>query len=176
MVSLMDSLPTASEAAGIEIPNHVEGMSLCGLLKSERETHREHVFCEVNYHAAYEPMRSIRTDRYKYIRRYDKRSRLVLPNVDDTPTKNFLLDQDWGKLPRDQEMLYDLIFDPDETNNIATRADMTETKRDLTNLLNQWMNDTNDPLLPNGHVNAPKGSKVNNSDDLSPKDTPQLIT
>jgi N-sulfoglucosamine sulfohydrolase len=175
MVSLMDLLPTAYEAAGIEIPNHVQGKSLRAVVNGEVDTHRDEIFCEVSYHAAYEPMRSIRTERYKYIRRYDGREKLVLPNVDDTPTKAFLLDQNWEDVPRDQEMLYDLMFDPDEAHNIAGREDMAEVRKDLSDRLDKWMEETNDPLLPDGYVKAPSGSRVNNSDDRSPKDVPEVM-
>ncbi len=172
MVSLMDVLPTAYRAAGIEIPDHVEGKSLCALVNGEVARHREEIFSEVNYHAAYEPMRSIRTERYKYIRRYDGRDKLVLPNIDDTPTKAFLLDQNWEKLPRDQEMLYDLIFDPDEMHNVIDRADMANIRRALRQRLDAWMAETNDPLLPDGYVPAPSGSLVNDAGDRSPNDAP----
>ena len=43
------------------------------LLKGERESIREELFAEVSYHAAYEPKRAVRTERYKYIRRFDGR-------------------------------------------------------------------------------------------------------
>ena len=133
------------------------------------------IFSEVTYHAAYEPMRSIRTERYKYIRRYDNRDKLVLPNVDDTPTKAFLLNQNWEKLPRDQEMLYDLIFDPDETHNIIDQEDMAPVRKALSHRLHAWMAETHDPLLPDGHVPAPTGSRVNNSDGRSPKEEPEEV-
>ena len=175
MVSLMDLLPTAYRAAGIEIPDHVQGKSLHPLINGDTDHHREEIFTEVTYHAAYEPMRSIRTERYKYIRRYDNRDKLVLPNVDDTPTKAFLLNQNWEKLPRDQEMLYDLIFDPDETHNIIDREDMAPIRKALSDRLDTWMKETHDPLLPDGYVAAPSGSRVNNSDGRSPKEEPEEV-
>ena len=175
MVSLMDVLPTAYCVAGIEIPDHVEGKSLCPLVNGGEDRHREEIFSEVNYHAAYEPMRSIRTERYKYIRRYDGRDKLVLPNVDDTPTKAFLLDQNWEKLPRDQEMLYDLMFDPDEAHNIIDREDMAPIRKALRERLDAWMAETHDPLLPDSYVAAPSGSRVNDPDGQSPNDAPQVM-
>jgi N-sulfoglucosamine sulfohydrolase len=32
---------------------------------------RSEIFSELTYHAAYEPQRAIRTDRFKYVRRFD---------------------------------------------------------------------------------------------------------
>ncbi|MBT3601960.1 MAG: sulfatase [Candidatus Latescibacteria bacterium] len=175
LVSLMDLLPTAYEVAGILQPDHVEGVSLVGLVEEEGETVHDAIFGEVSYHAAYEPMRCVRTERYKYIRRYDNREKLVLPNVDDTPTKAFLLDQDWEVQPREQEMLFDLVFDPDEAHNIIDRADAADVVADLSGRLDAWMTSTNDPLLPNGSVPAPRGSRVNDSDGRSPNEVPNVM-
>ena len=175
MVSLMDLLPTAYRAAGIEIPDYVQGKSLYPLINGDKDRHREEIFSEVTYHAAYEPMRSIRTERYKYIRRYDNRDKLVLPNVDDTPTKAFLLNQNWEQLPRDQEMLYDLIFDPDEAHNIIDREDLAHIRKALRDRLDTWMEETNDPLLSDGYIAAPGGSQVNNSDGRSPNEAPEVM-
>jgi N-sulfoglucosamine sulfohydrolase len=175
LVSLMDLVPTAYEVAKIEQPGHVEGVSLVGLVGGEDDAVHEAIFGEVSYHAAYEPMRCARTGRYKYIRRYDGREKLVLPNTDDTPTKAFLLAQDWGAQPRDQEMLFDLVFDPDEAHNIIDRADMAGQAADLRDRLDAWMQGTNDPLLPDGNVPAPPGSRVNDSDGRSPNEPPNVV-
>lgn len=175
MVSLMDLLPTAYEVAGIMPPDHVEGFSLVGLMSDDEDTLHDAIFGEVSYHAAYEPMRCVRTERYKYIRRYDNREKLVLPNVDDTPTKAFLLNQDWEDQPRDQEMLFDLMFDPDEAHNIVDREDMADVLTELRGRLDAWMQATNDPLLPSGEVAAPRGSKVNNVDGHSPNEPTETI-
>lgn len=175
MVSLMDLLPTAFEVAGISQPDHVEGVSLVGLVEGEEDTVHDEIYGEVSYHAAYEPMRCVRTERYKYIRRYDGREKLVLPNVDDTPTKAFLLDQNWEDQPRDQEMLYDLMFDPDEAHNIIDREHVAEVADDLRVRLDAWMQLTQDPLLPNGQVAPPAGSRVNHSDGRSPNEPPDVM-
>ena len=86
-----------------------------------------------------------------------------------------MLDQDWEDQPRDQEMLFDLIFDPDEAHNIVDREDMAEVLAELRGRLDAWMQSTNDPLLPSGHVTAPRGSRVNSSDGRSPNETPDLM-
>ncbi len=175
LVSLMDLLPTAYDVAGIGMPDHVAGRSLKALVIGESKVHRDCVFAEVSYHAAYEPMRCVRTERYKYIKRYDGRDRLVLPNVDDTPSKAFLLGLDWEKQPRDQEMLFDLMFDPDEAHNIVDRADRIDVLTDLRSRLDVWMAETHDPLLPDGHVFAPSGSRVNDAAGKSPKEVPNVM-
>ena len=175
LVSLIDVLPTAYELAGIAIPDGVSGQSLLNLVNGGPDAHREEIFAEVNYHAAYEPMRCVRTERHKYIRRYDGRERLVLPNVDDTPSKAFLLDVDWEAQPRDQEMLFNLMFDPDETHNLIDQADLSDVAADLRRRLDAWMAATNDPLLSGGPVPAPAGSRVNDVDGRSPRETPVIM-
>ena len=171
LVSLVDLAPTAYDVAGVECPGFVQGLSLRQVIEGKGPVHEE-VFCEVNYHAAYEPMRSVRTERYKYIRRYDGRDRHVLPNVDDTPSKAFILAHDWESYPRDQEMLFDLIFDPNESHNVADDPRMADVLTDLRSRLDRWMTETNDPLVNADHVAAPSGSKVNDVDGRSPRETP----
>lgn len=175
LVSLVDLAPTAYEAAGIRCPDHVQGRSLRPVANGTAPG-REAVFCEVNYHAAYEPMRSIRTERYKYIRRYDGRERHVLPNIDDTPSKSFILDRGWEDQPRDQEMLFDLMFDPQESNNLAEDPTRADVLLDLRARLDRWMSETSDPLASSDHVQAPPGSQVNNVDGRSPREQPETVS
>lgn len=173
LVSLVDLAPTAYDVAGVECPDHVEGKSLLPALAGN--TVRDEVFCEVNYHAAYEPMRSVRTDRYKYVRRYDGREKHVLPNIDDTLSKEFILEKGWEQWPREQEMLFDLVFDPTESNNILDREDMTDVLADMKSRLDTWMRSTNDPLVEADEVPAPKGSQVNDVDGRSPREEPNTV-
>ena len=175
MVSLIDLLPTAYEVAGIDIPKHVDGKSLVPLANGQTQVHRDVIFAESNFHAAYEPMRCVRTERYKYIRRYDGREEPVLPNMDDGPSKDLLLDSGWVEHRRDQEMLYDLVFDPTEADNLVDRPDMSDIKESLSNRLSQWMRDTADPLLDTGVLDPPHGSRINDPDGLSPNEPPTVV-
>jgi len=174
MVSLMDLVPTACELAGVEKMEPVHGRSLLPLIRGETTKLHEQLFGEVTYHAAYEPMRSGRTERYKYIRRWEKREKLVLPNTDDSRTRRFLLDHGWRDQPREQEMLFDLVFDPDEMDNLISRPEMDSTAEDMRSRLDRWMHETNDPLLA-GHVAAPSGARVFHADGWSTADAPQII-
>src|SRR3712207_7027050 len=45
---------------------------------------------------AYDPQRAVRTDRFRYIRRYED-GPPVLSNIDDGPTKTKLLELGWGR-------------------------------------------------------------------------------
>lgn len=125
------------------------------------------VFAEVTYHAAYEPMRAVRTNRWKYIRRFDHHLGPVLPNCDDSPSKDVLIKYGWKERSRPLEQLYDLIFDPNEANNIANDLSVAVVLEDMRTRLDDWMYSTNDPLLY-GPIVPPPGSELNDPDQLSP--------
>ncbi|MDA0746262.1 MAG: sulfatase [bacterium] len=169
MVSLLDLFPTVCDVTEIEPPVWLRGKSLAPLVCEETDRLHEEVFAEVTYHGAYEPQRCVRTRRYKYIRRFDQRNRPVLPNVDDVSSKRVLLEHGWLEKPRYQEMLYDLIFDPDETHNVVDESGLANVVNEMRGRLQRWMEETNDPLLQ-GPVPLPPGAKSNHPDDASPKD------
>ena len=144
------------------------------LIRGEATEVRQEIFAEVNYHAAYEPMRAIRTRRWKYIRRYDDRTRPVLPNCDDSPSKSLWLEHGWAEIPPDREALYDLIFDPNEKENLASNPRAAEVLAEMRARLDAWMRSTDDPLL-RGPVPAPPGAIVNDPDGLSPQERPRPV-
>jgi arylsulfatase A-like enzyme len=169
LVSQIDLFPTICDYLGIPRPGWLEGVSFLPLVTGEADHVREAVFSEVTYHAAFEPQRCVRTTRYKYIRRYDQRSRVVLPNCDDSPSKDLLLASGWRELPRDQEMLFDLVFDPQEAHNIVNEPRVADVLQGLRARLDAWMAETGDPLAV-GPAPRPDGIIVNDPDGLSPSD------
>lgn len=168
MVSHLDLFPTICEMTGQPGPEHLEGASLCGVaLQPTTEVHEE-IFAEVNFHAAYEPMRAVRTARWKYIRRFHAHRSPVLPNCDDGLSKSFLLDQGWAHCQLAEEELYDLIFDPHEVANLAADPRHFSTLADLRFRLDGWMRRTRDPIL-DGPLPS-DGMIVTPVDALSPGD------
>ncbi len=127
----------------------------------------EAIFGEVNYHAAYQPQRAVRTPRWKYIRHYGERLKTSLPNIDDGPSKAVLMANGLAERKIDREQLFDLIFDPNESNNLAADPAYSGVLAEMQGTLNRWMMDTDDPLLF-GAVPAPDGAIVNQPDDLAP--------
>lgn len=168
MTTHLDLFPTLCDLIGIDEPEWLRGKSLLPLVEQGAETLHDAVFFEVNYHAAYEPMRAVRTDRWKYIRRFDARQTPVLCNCDAGESKSYLLENGWTERTVDEEMLFDLCFDPNEVNNLVSNPEYKEVLKEMRNRLNDWMQETNDPLL-SGPVPAPQGAKVNHRDDISPK-------
>ena len=174
MVSHVDIFPTICELLGIDPPDWLQGRSIVPLVRGEAERIREEIFAEVNYHAAYEPMRCVRTERWKYIRRYDGRTRPVLPNCDDGPSKEVWLEHGWRERSIAQEQLYDLMFDPNEANNLIGDPSMRGVLEEMRGRLERWMRETDDPLLE-GPVPAPSGARVNDPDGLSPREPVKVI-
>ena len=91
------------------------------LVRGERAQIHDEIFTEMTYHAAYQPQRAIRTERWKYIRRFEDDPRPVLANCDDSASKDLLVEHGWARRSCDAEELYDLVFDPNEGRNVAAR-------------------------------------------------------
>ena len=168
MVSHIDIFPTLCDLLDIESPPWLQGHSILPLLRGDAESIRDEVFAEVTYHAAYEPKRAVRTERYKYIRRYDKRESPVLSNIDDGLAKSELLEAGYAEQAPAPEQLYDALLDPAEKINLVDKPDFTEVLADMRGRLDRWMRETDDPLL-RGPVPAPPGAVANDPDGLSPR-------
>jgi len=167
LVSQVDVFPTLCELIGVDPPEGLQGRSMMPLIRGEADEVNEEVFSEVTYHAAYEPMRSVRTRRFNYIRRFNGRRTPVLPNCDDGASKQLWLDHGWKERPVAREQLYDLVFDPNEANNLAGDPAASRVLEDMRGRLARFMRETDDPLL-NGPVPAPPGATFNDPDGLSP--------
>jgi len=166
LVSHIDLYPTVCEYLGLERPAFLQGVSLLPLLRGEVTQVRKEIFAGSTWHAAYEPQRAIRTTRHKYIRRWGERRTPVLANTDDGPSKELLIAAGWAEREIPKEQLYDLLFDPNEANNLIEHPAYAEVAKDLSARLAQWMRDTEDPLLA-GHVDPPSGVEINLPDQRS---------
>jgi N-sulfoglucosamine sulfohydrolase len=182
LASHVDLFPTLCEVAGLPAPDWLQGRSLVSLLQGAPAV-RDEVFAEVNWHAALEPMRSVRTTRYKYIRRYAPRPGPVLPNWEDCVSKNELRAAGWDAQPLPAEALYDLMVDPNESCNLlalrspelsggggggAGDPQCAAVLQDMRARLDRWMRETRDPLLT-GRLDPSPGMVVNPADDESPQ-------
>ena len=167
LVSHIDIFPTICEVAGIDPPPWLAGHSLVGLVGDEEPPGaRSEIFSELTYHAAYEPQRAIRTERFKYIRRFDDYPYPVLPNCDDSPSKDAYVARGWAERNVSREALHDLFFNPGEGRNVINEPDYDEIATDLRGRLERWMVETEDPLL-DGPVPAPPGALINAQDQIS---------
>ncbi len=163
LLSQIDLFPTLCDYIRVNKPTWLEGKSMLPVISKGSPGIRDAVFSELNFHSAYEPVRAVRTARYKYIRRFDKRKYPVVTNCDDGLTKRLWVRNGWQTLPlcadKHGEELYDLMFDPAERNNIASRADMKAEMQSMRQRLGDWMRETDDPLL-RGPILVPKGVRT----------------
>jgi arylsulfatase A-like enzyme len=161
LVSHVDVFPTICEVAGLTPPSWLQGMPV--------SKQREEVFAEVNWHGYPEPMRSMRTSRYKYIRRY--LARRGSDNCDSSISRTSLRQHGWDAQPRPMESLFDLMFDPHETNNLAGDPAHAAALADMRARLARVMRETNDPVLA-GRIVPKPGMLVNSGDKDLPHGQP----
>lgn len=169
MVSQIDIFPTICDIVGIPLPDWLEGKSMLPLVEGEADDINEHVFSEVNYHCPYEPMRAVRSSRWKYIRRYSSYAYHMPSNIDDSISKDVIMEHGYADRRPESEELYDLVFDPNETHNISRDPDHTKVLQEMRTRLDTWMRDTDDPLL-SGDITPPDGATAGAPEFLSPSD------
>lgn len=173
-ISHLDVYPTLCELAGAEPPEWLQGTSLMPLVRGEVDNVHDAIFAETTYHAAYQPHRAIRTERWKYIRRFDEYPHPVLANCDDSDTKDLWVQAGWGDQIVPEEQLYDLLLDPQEGRNVAEEPGHAGVLAELRERLEEWMRETDDPLLE-GPVAPPPGAIVNEQSQVSPDDPVQIV-
>ena len=148
MVSHVDLMPTILDACGLPAVENVDGRSFWALLTGGEYEPNKYIYTERNFHEDYDPMRSVRDERYKYIRNFSARpDRLTVAECEamDSKTRvNLWLAR--SKRPRSLEELYDLANDPHETVNLADQAELARVKKRLRDELFRWMNATGDYL------------------------------
>lgn len=158
MVSHIDVFPTVFETLGLPLPDWLEGRSFLPVVRGEAGAGRDAVFAEVNYHAAVEPMRGVRTSRWKYIRRFPEASTTAtLPNIDNSLSKLVLYDHGLAERAEPAEWLFDLVFDPRETRNLAEDPGHESVLLAMAGRLDAWMRETGDPLVDGGALPRPEG-------------------
>ncbi len=161
ITSHVDMFPTICDLLHLEKPEWLQGTSLLPLLENTKEQVNDCVYSEVTYHASYEPQRAVRTPRYKYIKRFNpQHTTPALSNMDNSITKEYMLEQGIAAIEIEQRQLFDLAFDPVERNNLAGNPAYAEIELELERQLERYMQDTKDPLL-HGPVPLPKGAYVN---------------
>jgi len=151
LVSNVDVLPTLLGAIGITTPKEMAGRSLWPLSPAGVHQPRKMIFAEKTHHVYYDPMRCVRTQRYKYIRNFEKGVEIPLEAI-VTPCgggATYLENIHRAYHPRTHplEELYDLQEDPFEQTNLAENPQHRETRESLAQSLAKWMRDTDDPLL-----------------------------
>lgn len=167
LLSNINLLPTILELCGVHVPKKVQGKSMLSLVRGEVEKLYDRIFVEQTYHAAYDPMRGVRTEQYKYIKCYEERPFWFPPNVDGGLSKEFVRRQGYFDRPRRSEMLFDLSADPIETRNLVGDPNHAEILEEMRSKVERWMQETDDLMLK-GYVPPHLGAKVTPPDSYNP--------
>jgi len=163
LVSHADIFPTLCDLLDISRPDWLQGVSLLPMARSETKFVREEIHGEINYHGVYEPQRCVRTERWKYIRRFDdvlaphsaeggawprtSPFERPLPNTGPGISRDVLIDYGIGDRLPPQEELYDVVVDPMERVNLAADAAYARVLTHMRARLERWMKETDDPML-----------------------------
>ncbi len=153
LVSLLDVTATTLALAGAELPDYYEGQDLFG---SDYTPAEYIVGARDRCDYTIDQIRTIRTERFRYIRNTYLDRPLMQPGYRDhlEPSMDLRLLHKEGKLTpyqdkhwfgmRPPEELYDLEADPHQINNLAQNPDYREELLRHRSLLDQWMVETDD--------------------------------
>lgn len=171
-VGLADLAPTFLQAAGLDIPTEMTGLSLLDLLDGRPASGRDRIFLARERHANVRkgdlsyPCRAVRTGEFLYIRNFrpdrwpagdPEPWKAVGPfgDVDASPTKSLILARredpkiapffELAFARRPLEELYDLEKDPGQLVNVVARAEYAEPVRTLRADLDRRMAEQGDP-------------------------------
>jgi len=147
MISNIDLLPTLLDITGGETPPGIEGKSFLPILENPKLSFRQNIFTEKTYHEIYDPIRSVRTSKYKYIRNFEKYRRSYQIPLDIERGLSGQYVKDKIEIERSEEELYDLKNDPNEANNLINNPTYENILFELKQKLLEWMIETNDPIL-----------------------------
>lgn len=164
MLSQLDFMPTLFDILEWKKPDYFQGKSFKNLLYNDDVDNipiHEEIYGEVTFHAGYQPMRSVREHRFKYIVHFDA-GEVIPVNIDAGIAKDFV--QRYGLFDRlpCTEYLYDLMLDPCEKINLAKVEKYNTEIIRLRKKLLKHMQDTDDILLKG--INEIHGKPIWNKD------------
>lgn len=167
LVSTIDLFPTMLDIAGIKAKSENPGSSLMPLIRGEAPDWREYLFTEYHMHSGvnFYPQRAVRDSRYKLIHNllYGENNpeyRFVLDKFHDRDEFTRALETSADEVREAYHILnappefelYDLEKDPHEFYNLAGDPSLGHILEELKEKLNQWQEETNDPLLQGGNL------------------------
>jgi len=138
--------PVPEEGAGTG-PDDVDGRSFAPLLTGDDYEPRDRIFLEFTWHSKYNPMRAVRTERYKYVRNFGDLPLVYIPAPLFSSEAGQAVRADFYGEQRPEEELYDLDADPHERENLAGDEDRADDLARLRETVDEWMVDTDDRLL-----------------------------
>jgi len=152
LISNVDVMPTLLELAGQSVPSNLHGRSFAALLAGLPYDANKMVFAEKTYHTYYDPMRAVRSERWKLIANFEyapwqETSPDYKNNAKCYVEVSNALDVPYHNQYHPPFELYDLKNDPNEQHNLADDPALATTRNELIQALYGWMKRTSDPLL-----------------------------
>lgn len=158
LVSAIDIAPTYLEAAGVKLPETLQGKSIVPVFESPVANIRRHAFSEHNWHDYEAHGRAVRSEGYLYIRNHrpDFAWQGPADSVRSPSHQSLLTAKASNSLnatqaevlmaPRASEELYRTDDDPDQTNNLINSTSHAAIKLRLATLLDRWADETGDDV------------------------------
>lgn len=158
LVSVIDLAPTILNIAGCEVPKTCQGTNLQSVFANRSSVMRTHVFSEHNWHD-YEALgRSVRHGDHLLLKNFRPNLPQQGPadSVRSPSHKSLLMAKENYKLtpaqtdvflaPRPELELYNVTKDPHQLNNLAGSEATTKIQRELSVVLDEWMQATCDSV------------------------------
>ena len=158
LVSSVDIAPSIIELAGLERPQSFQGKSFANLLANSKESIREYVYGEHNWHDYQAHERSVRSKEFLYIRN-------AFPELPGTPPADAVRSPTYAEMqqrhrdgtlrpvesqifdvPQPVEALFDVIQDPDSLNNLAHDPKFADVLTTMRRQHEDWAKKTNDSV------------------------------
>lgn len=160
LISHVDFAPTWLQAAGIDVPRRMQGISQMDVLLGRAASKRTEIYAERNWHDNFDPIRCVRSARHKLIFN-------AAPHFPYRPAWDLENSPSWKELvrlrligqltPGQMQMfepsrpmleLYDLQTDPHEFSNLIGDPNCRAVFEQLRAKLSEWMHNTRDFLPP----------------------------
>lgn len=154
LIEYVDVTPTFLDAAGLPIPDDLDGRSFLPVLKGETDTHKDVVFGiqttrGVNYGSKHYGIRSARSADYLYIRNLTPEVAFACAATRGRPWPSWVEAAEAGDAHaqrlvhefqyRPAEELYDVRHDPWHRTNLIDRTELAPVRDDLRARLDAWM-------------------------------------
>lgn len=168
LVSSIDIAPTLLEIAGCAKPKTIQGVSFLALIDDPRETTRDVVFAERNWHVYRHHDRMVRYGDFVYIKNNTPgligfNSPQKIHNRPETisgdSASTDLIEGFWAgtltdsqafmlRTPAPSDVLFDVSKDPYQTNNLAADPAYAKQLEKMRALLARWTQETGDTVPP----------------------------
>ena len=154
MVEYIDIVPSMLDAAGMEVPEIMDGRSFLNVLKGKENAHKNFAFSlqtSIGVNGVEQPygIRSVVNENFRYVLNLFPENEFSIPSsrrlreeVNGLGNKEKEFSQRYLQRPREE--LFDIIQDPYCQNNLAQETEHKKIMKLLATKLDDWMVSQND--------------------------------